>query len=183
MSKSLKDQLIKTGLASKQQAHKAKASNKKQRKQIAKEGGETEAEKHRHIMDKRQQEQAEKDRNLNRQIELDRHKKSIEAQVIQLIDSNVIPREHGDVGYNFIVEKKIKKIYVSEDMQNKLSRGLLAIAAHNNDFKIIPVPVAKKIAERMPEIIILQNEKDQEETTNEEQDWYSDYQIPDDLMW
>ena len=183
MSKSLRDQLMKAGLATKQQALKAKTTNKKKKKQAAKDGVATEAELRRQTVAKQQQEQAERDRQLNRQIEEERQRKAIEAQVRQLIEKNTIERERGDVGYNFVVEKKVKKIYVSEDMQNKLSRGMLAIAIQDDEFKIIPVPVANKIAERMPEVIVLQNEKGQSDDVNEEDDWYADYQIPDDLMW
>lgn len=184
MSKSLRDQLMKAGLATKQQALKAKTSNKKNKKKAVKEGVTTEVELRRQALLKKQQEQAERDRELNRKIENERHKKAIEAQVRQLITQNTITREQGDVGYNFVVEKKVKKIYVSESMHYKLSHGLLAIAIQDSEFKIIPVPVAQKIAERIPEIIVLQNKKESATKNNDsEDDWYADYQIPDDLMW
>ncbi len=174
---------MKAGLATKQQALKAKTSNKKKKKKAAQEGVATEQELRRQELEKQKAEQVERDRELNRIREEEKNLKAIEAQVRQLIERNAISREQGDVGYNFVFEKKVKKIYVTETIQNKLSRGLLAIAAQDEEFILIPVPVAEKIAERMPEVIALQNEKGQADTTEEEEDWYSDYQIPDDLMW
>ena len=79
------------------------------------------------------------------------------------------------------MNKKIKKIYVTDDQQSKLERGLLALAVLDDNFMVIPVPVAKKIAERKPEVIVMQNNNSEEST--DEEDWYADYQIPDDLMW
>lgn len=184
MTKSLRDQLIKKGLATKQQALKAKTSNKKKKKQAMKEGVATEAELRREELAKQQQEKAEHDRQLNRNIENERQKKAIQAQVRQLILNNTLDRKQGDIGYNFVVDNKVKRLYITEDMQNKLSRGLLAIAVLDEDFRIIPVPVAQKIAERIPEIIVLQNTKETvAETKEKEENWYSDYEIPDDLMW
>ena len=186
MSKSLRDQLMKAGLATKQQALKAKTSNKKKKKKAAKEGVLTDAELHRQTLIKKQQEQAERDRELNRKIEDERQKKAIEAQVHQLIMNNTMTRDQGDVGFNFVFNNKVKKIYVSETMQQQLSRGLLAIAVQDDKFKIIPTPVAKKIAERIPEIIVLQNTNQPDEKDKKaesEEDWYTDYEIPDDLMW
>ncbi|WP_263080412.1 DUF2058 domain-containing protein [Endozoicomonas sp. Mp262] len=183
MSKSLRDQLMKAGLASKQQALKAKTSTKKKKKQAAKDGVATEQELRRIELEKERAAKVERDRELNRQREEEKNRKAILAQVRQLIERNAIAREKGDVGYNFVYEKKVKKIYVTDAIQNKLSRGLLAIAVQDEEFILIPVPVAEKIAERIPEIIVLQNQKGQEEDSVEEEDWYADYQIPDDLMW
>ncbi len=173
---------MKSGLVTKQQALKAKTANKKQKKQAAKTGEMTEAERHRAQLKEQQKVLADKDRELNRQLEEKRQKKAIKAQVRQLIEKNTIVRSKGDIGYNFVVNNKVKKIYVTEEMQSKLSLGLLAIAVQEDSYKIIPVPVAQKIAERMPEVIVLQNQN-QSALSEEDEDWYADYEIPDDLMW
>ncbi len=173
---------MKSGLVTKQQALKAKTANKKQKKQAVKTGEMTDAERHRAKLKEQQKALADKDRELNRELEEKRQKKAIKAQVQQLIDKNTVIRSKGDIGYNFVVNNKVKKIYVTEEMQSKLSLGLLAIAVQGDSYKIIPVPVAHKIAERMPEIIILQNQNEPN-LSEEEQDWYADYDIPDDLMW
>ncbi|WOG26365.1 DUF2058 domain-containing protein [Endozoicomonas sp. 8E] len=186
MSKSLRDQLMGAGLATKQQALKAKTSNKKKKKQAAKSGELTDQEKRRIELEKQKAEQIERDRELNRKLEEERQIKALAAQVCQLIEMNTIPREEGDVGYNFVVDGKVKKIYVSEDMQNRLSRGLYAIGilsqADEEEYRVIPATVARKIEEREPAAVVVQSES-QSELTKEEQEWYADYEIPDDLMW
>lgn len=182
MSKSLRDQLMGAGLATKQQALKAKTSNKKKKKQAAKKGEMTEQEKRRIELEKHRAEQAEKDRELNRKLELERQEKAMEAQVRQLIETNILPRDGGDSEYKFVFDKKIKKIYVTEEQLNKLTRGLFAVAVLGEDFFVIPAPVAAKISERKPEAVVIA-ESDDSGMTEEEKDWYADYEIPDDLMW
>lgn len=182
MSKSLRDQLMGAGLATRQQALKAKSSNKKKKKQAAKSGEMTEQEKRRIELEKQRAEQAEKDRELNRKLEQERQEKALEAQVRQLIETNSQPRDGGESEYKFVFDKKIKKIYVTEDQLNKLTRGLFAIAVLGEDFFVIPGPVAAKISERKPEAIVIA-ESDDSGMTEEEKDWYADFEIPDDLMW
>ena len=187
MSKSLRDQLMKAGLATKQQALKAKSSSKKQKKQAVKSGEMTDQEKRRIELEKERTAQAERDRELNRELEAERQQKAIEAQVRQLIETSTIPRDGGEVGYNFVVKKKVKKIYVTDEMQSRLSRGLYAIgilleADGTETFSVIPAPVAKKIEERIPEAVVIHDNSTQE-LTSEEEDWYKDFEIPDDLMW
>ena len=182
MSKSLRDQLMKAGLATKQQALKAKTSNKKTKKQAAKAGQMTEQEKRRIELEKQRTEQAEKDRELNRKLEQERQEKALEAQVRQLIETNILPRDRGENEYKFVFEKKIKKIYVTDEQLTKLGRGLFAIAVLGEEFFVIPAPVAAKISERKPEAVVIAD-SDDSDMTEEEKDWYADFEIPDDLMW
>ncbi|OED49679.1 hypothetical protein ACH42_01695 [Endozoicomonas sp. (ex Bugula neritina AB1)] len=182
MSKSLRDQLMGAGLATKQQALKAKTKTKKNKQQARKSGEMTEQEKRRIELEKNKQAQIEKDRDLNRQLEDERKAKALEAQVRQLIEMNAVSRIGGEVEYKFVVDKKIKKIYVTDDQLNKLGRGLLAVGVLGEDFAIIPSQVAAKISERMPEAVVAQ-EVEAGDLTEEEKDWYADFEIPDDLMW
>ncbi|PJE78537.1 hypothetical protein CI610_02530 [invertebrate metagenome] len=172
---------MKAGLASKQQALKAKTVTRKKKKEAIKSGTLTEQERRQQALEKEREQQAARDRELNRQREAANEEKAITAQVRQLIERNRISREAGDIGYNFAVGKKIKKIYVTEEIQNKLIIGQLAIVVFDEESVLIPRKVAEKIQERRPEVIALMNDKKEEQDS--EEDWYADYEIPDDLMW
>jgi hypothetical protein len=90
----------------------------------------------------------------------------------------------GELAYNFTAGKKIKKIYVNQDIQDRLSRGKLAIASpeqDNKSFVVIPLGAAEKILQRDQDCYIYIAENQSQEV--EEDDPYADYQIPDDLMW
>ena len=52
-----------------------------------------------------------------------------------------------------------------------------------DQYEIVPRPVAEKIADRDSERVVLCGAIDDTTLTEEEQDWYKDYEIPDDLMW
>jgi uncharacterized protein YaiL (DUF2058 family) len=77
----------------------------------------------------------------------------------------------------------VKKVYVTGLEQKQLSAGILAIAKQGDQYEIVPRAVAEKIAERDTGRVILCDRVDDVDLTEEEKDWYKDYEIPDDLMW
>jgi len=185
MAGSLQDQLLKAGLANKQQANKAKADKRKKAKkaktvkkgQEYKDQEQLEREK---AIAQAKQDKLERDRNLNREREDDLARRSIDASVKQMIQQNLIEiSPDGDVEYNFVDGTKIKKLYVEKSMQDQLAKGNLAIAQMDESYKVIPAGVAEKIIERRPEVIISLQQKEEIDPD----DPYADFQIPDDLMW
>ncbi len=82
--------------------------------------------------------------------------------------------------YNFTDGKQIKKMYVSAAVQKLLSNGRLAIVKLNGSYELVPAVIADKISQRDDSCIISQQVVIQ---TEDEDDPYADYQIPDDLMW
>ena len=185
MAGSLQDQLLGAGLATKKQANKAKADQrKKTKKSKAVKKGEVyqdQDEQDRQAAIARQKEEKlEKDKALNREREEQRLQKEIDAAARQIIQQNIISiPEDGDVEYNFVDGSKIKKLYVNNELQNQLANGNLAIAQLDSKYVVIPAGAAEKINERRPELIISRQEKE----TVDPDDPYADFQIPDDLMW
>jgi len=93
---------------------------------------------------------------------------------------NRLPRDSGEIGYNFQDGTAIKKLFVSEEIHDKLGRGLLAIVRFDAGYEVIPSVVAMKIKLR-DETCIVNNTATQPE--NGDDDSYADYKVPDDLMW
>ena len=118
---------------------------------------------------------------LNKQQQEVVERKAIQAQISQLITMNRIKRESGDIAYQFTDGTRIKKIYVTEQLQKDLVNGRLAIAKLGNEFELLPSSAAEKIRQRDPQVIVLLNTY--EVTGVDEDDPYAEYQIPDDLMW
>ena len=116
-----------------------------------------------------------------RQQQAQNEKRAIQAQIVQLITLNRIERHSGDVPYQFTDGKKIKKIHVTPQLQNELSRGRLAIARLGDRYELLPAAAARKIMQRDEKAIVLLITS--EAATVEEEDPYAQYQIPDDLMW
>lgn len=176
---SLQDQLLKAGIVD---AKKAKNIDKEKRKEARQRPkGEVLVNENKEQAKRTLAARAEQDRERNklRQVEADR--KAVHAQVIQLIKRNAIDRSKGETAYQFTDNKKIKKVYVTGQLQNDLSKGQLAIAKLGEDYTLIPRKIAEKINEREDHIVILLNNKGRTEVDAD--DPYADYQIPDDLMW
>jgi uncharacterized protein YaiL (DUF2058 family) len=182
MAGSLQDQLLKAGLAD---ADKAKKLAKEKRKQAkaARRSAEEIVDETREAARQAREEQARRDRELNQVLNSKAQRKAINAQIKQLIDNNKLDKGRGDIGYNFTDGKKVKKLYVTAMEQKQLSAGRLAIVKQGDQYEILPRPVADKIAERDAQRVIACDEAETVALTEEEQDWYKDYEIPDDLMW
>lgn len=176
MSNALKDQLLKAGLAD---AKKLKAAKKETHKQKVQAGKKPIINESALLAEQRRQQQVERDRELNQQKQAVLQQKAIAAQVKQLITNNTI-KAQGEVAYNFTDGKLVKRVYVNAKLHDELSRGLVAIAKQDDQYYLVPVPVAEKIKQRQEHSIVVLNVKQQ---LPEEDDPYADFQIPDDLMW
>ncbi len=182
MSLSLRDQLLKAGLVNEKQAKQADRQKKKQQKLENK--GQIEIdEEQRQAALKAMAEKAARDLELNRQQQEKGAKKARDAQIKQLIEAHRLPRLDGDDYYNFVDNKKVKRIAVNDQLRDKLSRGSLAIVRLEGKYEIIPLETALKIEERDANRIILLNRKSEAEQKAEEEDPYKDFVVPDDLMW
>ena len=181
---SLQDQLLKAGLVDEKTAKKNKKEKRKQSR-VANKSKQPQINASKEAAKQAQADKIQRDRELNRQKQQEAEEKAIAAQIKQLIEINSIDKGKGEIGYNFVDGKKIKKIYVTEKLQDQLSNGRLAIVkqdiAGEIQYQLVPAPVAEKISQRIADAVVLLNDK----PTNDvgEDDPYADYKIPDDLMW
>jgi len=176
---SLQDQLLNAGLVDKKKAKQLKQELRKEAK--VRQKGQTPLDDSKEQVKRNLLEKTERDRQLNKQQQEVVEKKAIKAQISQLIKMNRIKRERGDIAYQFTDGTRIKKIYVTEQLQKDLVNGRLAIAKLGNDFELLPSAAAEKIRQRDPQIIVLLNTYEVMDV--DEEDPYAEYQIPDDLMW
>lgn len=198
MAKSLRDQLVEAGLASASQAKKAEKQKRSEsqahRKKTA--GGKKKGDKPpaapkplSEAAKKARQAQADKarrDRELAQERNAKANAKAVRAQIKQLVTQNDV-REKGnredDVPYNFLHGKKIKRIYVPAKQQELLSKGQLAIINNDGRYHLVSKEVAAKIAERDPKWVIAAHDPAAAKPAEEMDDYYKDFQVPDDLDW
>lgn len=187
MALSLQEQLLKAGLTDKNKVKKAKKEKHKQVKQqqrhkvVNKTEASVAAEQAR--IDKQN-----KDRQLNLEAKELAEQKAVSAQIKQIIEMNRQPKDNGDIPCNFTHDNIIKRLYVDQKTRNRISQGKLAIVSYLKGYEIVPMPVADKIAMRDESIVVyradeLEQNEAQATSTKEEDEWYADYQIPDDLVW
>lgn len=181
MGNALQEQLLNAGLVDKNQANRAKSAKHKKMKQQrnTKQGVVDEAKQ---SAEKSMHEKAQRDRGLNHQKEEKAQEKAIIAQIKQLINVNKLNKGNGDdLAYNFEDNKSVKRIFVTREVHDNIANGRLTIVKSDGQYEIVPTPVADKIKQRDESYIILRNETQQQ--TTEEDEFYADYEIPDDLMW
>ncbi|SDS76634.1 DUF2058 domain-containing protein [Pseudomonas oryzae] len=180
MSLSLRDQLLKAGLVNEKQAKQAVKQKQKQQR-LEHKGQAEKDDSQREAALKAQAEKQARDQELNRQQQEKAQKKALAAQVKQLIEGTRLPRLNGDDYYNFVDDKKVKRIAVNPLLRDKLSRGSLAIVRLEGKYELVPREAALKVQEREPHRIILLNTV--VESAADEDDPYKDFVVPDDLMW
>lgn len=177
MANSLQDQLLKAGLIDDKQASKVKKEQFNKKKQQLKQG--TSAPDDLHLKEE-QVRRAERDRELNRQKNAQAERQAIQAQIRQLVETNLLSRAGGEVSYQFADNGKVKRLLVTETQRGQLSRGQLAIVRLGGQYELVTLPVAEKIRARDERCLVSRNEAKVE---NNDDDAYAEYKVPDDLMW
>ncbi|GFM64813.1 DUF2058 domain-containing protein [Pseudomonas cichorii] len=179
MSLSLRDQLLKAGLVNQKQA-KQVSKDKQKEQRLAHKGQIQIDDSQKRAAQEAQAEKARRDQELNRQQQEKVEAKARTAQIKQLIEVSRLPKLTTEDYYNFVDDKKVKRISVNALMRNKLSSGSLAIVHHGGGYEIIPREAALKIQERDPRRVVLLNTPTEAPDAD---DPYAAYQVPDDLMW
>jgi uncharacterized protein YaiL (DUF2058 family) len=182
MAGSLQDQLLKAGLTDAREAKKLEKEKRKQAR-VAHSSRAEVVDETREAARRAREEKARRDRELNQQIQSRSERKAINAQIRQLIETSKLAKGRGEIGFNFTDGRKVKKLYVTATEQRQLSAGLLAIAKQGDQYEIVPRVVAEKIAQRDESRVIFPEQSTDVTLSEEEQSWYKDYEIPDDLMW
>lgn len=180
MSNPFQEQLLKAGLVTKQQVQKAKQDkNRKKKQQHSKK--EMVVDETRLKAQQAAEEKTNRDRELNKRKEEQARQKANSIEINQLIMNNCLVRdENCEIIYNFEHNKKVKRIYVNAEMKQKIIQGVLGIARIEGRYELVPKAIAEKIQQRNEKRVIIFND---DQYAVDENNPYSNYQIPDDLMW
>lgn len=179
MRNPLQEQLLKAGLAKKGKVDQIAREQAKQRQ--GKPAASEAAEK---IDTQRlQAERAERDRALAAERNAQAHAREIAAQVRQIIDANKVKRE-GEVSYRFNDGEKIHSVLVNETLRAQLAKGTLVIARSGDSYELLPRAAADKIRERDAAVIVLDHgQATATKPASDDDEFYSQFKVPDDLIW
>jgi len=179
VGKSLQDQLLKAGLVDEkrlQQANKAKQRQNKAERHGGQKTNDHAAQRAKQAMT----EQATRDRELNRRKQEAVKRREIRAQVRQLIENNRLTDATGDIAYHFNDQGTIKRLYVTQEQQTQFGKGQLAIVKLKAKYDIVRPDIAAKIRQRDATCVV---ELSTKSSSDEADDAYAAYQVPDDLIW
>lgn len=127
---------------------------------------------------------AERDRALEAERKAQARAGELRAQARQIIEDRKVPRT-GDGEYRFTVDGVIRTLLLDADLRRKLSTGALVIARLDDRFELLPRVAADKVRERDPGMIVLDHGQDAAapESTSEDDAYYAQFKVPDDLVW
>lgn len=164
---SLRDQFLKSGLITKQQAKKIHVEKNKQEHLLRKDKSllqtaEAEKQKEAQALALEFEKQREIDRALNKKRDQMLAQREQMYRARQLMNSNAQNLRSAEELYFFPENNFVRKVYVSAFQRELLARGALCIAraeAHIDDFILLPRETAKILLDICPEkIIVLHSE-------------------------
>ncbi|WP_321391362.1 DUF2058 family protein [uncultured Desulfuromusa sp.] len=157
MGLSLQEQLLKAGVVDKKQVKQAEHEKRVQKKKKKKYGAPAE-DSAKIRLQQQQAEQAKHHQELNAQRNQEQQRKADQAAAKQLIKSNYLPLEEGDVVYRYVAGGKIKQISTIQEIADKLSAGKLGLAMGDKDVVLIPAETVLKVLQRDENFILLYND-------------------------
>jgi uncharacterized protein YaiL (DUF2058 family) len=167
MGNPLQEQLLKAGLVNKKQASKVKQEQYVQSKK-KKKGKSVRKNDRKPISQAEVARAAEVARNkqISRKQAEERQQHEHQSQIKQLVIQNRLKRvEKNGQAYHFALGKKIHRIFIAEEMIDRLCEGQLGIVQLDNSFEVVPAKVARQVAERDKGAVISLREP------SEEEDW------------
>jgi uncharacterized protein YaiL (DUF2058 family) len=182
MSDTLREQLLKAGLVTRQKAAQAQQQQHRKQHRAAKGQKHAGGEDAQQAAGKAQAAKAARDRELNRERAVRADAKARHAQIRQLIDEHRLPPLEGEQFdyFNFVAGRKIRRIALNPELRGRLARGELSIVRHEGRSALVPADVAGKIRERDERVVIAFSEAP---VAVDEDDPYKDFIVPDDLRW
>jgi uncharacterized protein YaiL (DUF2058 family) len=178
----LQEQLLKAGLAKK--AKVAQAAREQNKDWHAK--GPADASEAQREAQRAREQKADKDRALAAERKAQARTAELGAQARQIIQDKKLPRT-GESEYRFSADGAIRTLLVDDDLRRKLASGVIVIARLGERYELLPRVAGDKVRERDASLIVLDHGQAADaarEPGNAEDDaYYAQFQVPDDLVW
>lgn len=182
MAGSLQEQLLRAGLTDKKKSQKIKQEKRKQAK-IQRTQKRLDPNLTKESVQQAQAAKKARDLKLNlTAVEL-AEKKAVAHQIRQIIAMNKVHAKGGEIPFNFTHNDKIKRLYVTEKIQKNLQNGNLVIATEGDGYAIISTRAGDKISQRDDALVVYKANAVDAPAPSEEDNWYAEFKVPDDLMW
>ena len=131
-------------------------------------------------------EKVERDRALEAERKAQARAAELRAQARQIIRDKKLPRS-GESDYRFYADGAIRSLLVDDDQRRKLAAGTLVIVRFGDGYELLPRPAGLQVRERDPDCIVLDHglaaDADATDAPSEDDAYYAQFQVPDDLMW
>lgn len=186
MSQSLRDQLLKSGLASQKQARKARQSKGRSKKAARQNKSQQTTEQQQLAQEvaaaRKAQRQADRQRSADAKAQ--REQRERKRQAIAIIKQNRIAIEtpsEDEPPYSYTIKGRIKRLPVNRSQRQKLADGRLAIVRYDGETSLVDIPTAERLETLIPQAVV--RNPPRRDDKPDPNDPYAGYEIPDDLMW
>lgn len=182
MSNPFQEQFLKLGLVDTKQVQKNKKKQHQQKKQAVKSVPVVDV--NALIAQQALEKKRARDLELNREREEKLRKREVAGAIKQIIAQNRVEHDKNGVAYRFTEDKKIQRIFVSQEVADKLSKGALGVVRLAQEYEVLPKASVEKISALDDKVFIFINAStSKNDETDDIDDPYAEYKIPDDLMW
>lgn len=131
-------------------------------------------------------EKAERDRALAAERKAQMQAAELRAQARQIIEDKKLPGM-GESEYRFTADGAIHAVLVNDDQRKKLASGALLIVRLGERYALLPRAAGDKVRERDASLIVLDHGlapgSESTAKTSEDDAYYAQFQVPDDLVW
>ena len=131
-------------------------------------------------------EKAERDRALESERKAKARIAELAAQARQIIADKTVPRT-GEIEYRFTADGAIRTLLVDEALRKQLASGALVIARQGDRYELLPRTAGDKVRERDASLVVLDHGQaagnEAAVSTSEDDAYYAQFQVPDDLVW
>lgn len=134
-------------------------------------------------------ERAERDRALAAERNAQARINETRAQVRQIVEAHKVQRE-GEIDYRFTDGDRIRGVLVNQALRAQLAKGVLVIVRHGEGYELVPRAAADKLRDRDATTIVLDHgaakagaEAEDGSGNAGDDEYYSRFQVPDDLVW
>lgn len=178
----LQEQLLKAGLVKKSKL--AEVAREQSKARHAK--GPSEPSEIKLEVERARVEKAERDRALAAERKAQARITELRAQARQIIEDKKAPLS-GESEYRFTADGAIRTLLVDDDQRKKLSSGALVIVRLDGRYELLPRAAVDKVRERDASMIVLNHGQaastEPSAATSEDDAYYAQFQVPDDLVW
>ncbi len=154
---SLKEELLKANLLNKKDLRRIEHEERVDHQKKGREGREEQVRQRQQEIEQKQEEQRQRDQQLAKQQNQERLDKAKNIRMEDLIKTAQV-EEHGPRKFYFVArDKKIPFLQITENLSDKLEKGMLAIVEYNGpncvEFAIVQRTCAERLLEIDPEVV------------------------------
>ena len=108
--------------------------------------------------------------------------KQLNVEIRRILDTEAEKAEaETDIPFHFARGERLKRLYVSEDQRRRLADGELAIVGFRGRHHLVPRPAGERVRELRPEVFVFIAAGEGDAGAVEE--GYEGYEVPDGLVW